>query len=547
LGVWTGFSVLAGLFVAACIPLLGNQLFTVVERFGSRFAKHKRLAIASVALAALVLRLIFLFWVPVPVPRVHDELSYLLAGDTFAHGRLTNPPHQMRAYFDTFHVNQQPTYMSIYPPAQGAVLALGQILGHPWIGVLLSTATMCAAILWALQGWLPARWALLGAILVVLRLALFGYWINSYWGGAVAAVGGALVIGALPRVMRFRHVRDVVILGVGAAILANSRPFEGLVFCLPVVAALLHWLFRGPADNWKERSRHLLLPLCAVGVLCLAFDGYYNWRGTGNCFLFPYVLNVESHFTIPQFVGQRMRPPMHFQNAQFDDYYNRWWQFVAQPSGVREIREAWVNRARNSIGYFLWPELCLPLLTVPWLFRDRRVRLLIWQSGICIAGFMVVVLFHPHYAAPLTATMFAIITQGIRHLRQWRLGGRAVGIELARAVVVFAVILVPFHDSHSMSFLNMDRRSRIIEQLNAIPGQHLVIVRYSFGHNAHEEWVYNRADIDHSKIVWAREVPGVSMTTLLAYFRNRQVWLLEPDKSAAPNLSPYPTTDQGPE
>jgi hypothetical protein len=98
-----------------------------------------------------------------------------------------------------------------------------------------------------------------------------------------------------------------------------------------------------------------------------------------------------------------------------------------------------------------------------------------------------------------------------------------------------------------MSFLNMDRRSRIIEQLNAIPGQHLVIVRYSFGHNAHEEWVYNRADIDHSKIVWAREVPGVSMTTLLAYFRNRQVWLLEPDKSAAPNLSPYPTTDQGPE
>jgi hypothetical protein len=547
LGVWTGLFVLAGLTVAACVPVLGNQFFTTVERLGSSFAERKRLAIVSVATAAVVLRLIFLLWVPVPVPRVHDEFSYLLAGDTFAHGRLTNPPHRMWVYFDTFHVNQQPTYMSIYPPGQGAILAVGQILGHPWIGVLLSMAAMCAAILWALQGWLPARWAFLGGILVVLRFAVFGYWINSYWGGAVAAVGGALVIGALPRILRFRRARDVVILGVGAAILANSRPFEGLVFCLPVAAVLLYWLFRGAAGNWKESLRRVLLPVCAISALCLAFDGYYNWRGTGNCFLFPYVLNVESHFTIPQFVGQQMRPPIHFQNAQFEDYYNRWWQVVAKPSGVQEIRKAWVNRARNSVGDFLWPELCLPLLTLPWLFRDRRVRLLIWQSGICIAGFMMVVLFHPHYAAPLTATMFAIITQGIRHLRQWRLGKRAVGIELARAVVVFAVILVPFHSSYSMSFLNMDRRSRIIEQLDAAPGQHLVIVRYSSRHNAHEEWVYNRADIDRSKIVWAREIPGVSLAPLLAYFRNRQVWLVEPDEGATLSLSPYPATEQGAE
>jgi hypothetical protein len=547
LGVWTGLFVLAGLTVAAFVPVLGNQFFTMVERFTSRLARRKHLAIASVALAAVVLRLILLLCVPVPVPRVHDEFSYLLAGDTFAHGLLTNPPHPMWVYFDTFHVNQQPTYMSIYPPAQGSMLALGQILGHPWIGVLLSMAAMCAAILWALQGWLPARWAFLGGILAMLRFALFGYWINSYWGGAVGAFGGALVIGALPRIMRFRHARDAVILGVGAAILANSRPFEGLVFCLPVAAALLYWLLRGTGGSSKERFRRVLLPLCAVGTLCLGFDAYYNWRGTGNSFLFPYVLNVQSRFTVPQLVWQRTRPPINFQNAQFDDYYNKWWQVVAQPTGAQEIREAWANRARNSVGFFLWPELCLPLLTLPWLFRDRRARLLIWQTTICIAGSVLVVLFHPHYAAPLTATMFAIITQGIRHLRQWRLGSRPVGIELARAVVLFAVILVPFHNSYSMSFLNMDRRSRIIDQLNAAPGQHLVIVRYSSRHNAHEEWVYNCADIDRAKTVWAREIQGVSMTPLLAYFRNRQVWLLEPDEKATPSLSPYPTTKQGAE
>lgn len=532
------------LFLAACLLcVLFPRAFRWAERQGAKFATRKRAAILAIAAAVILVRVSLLWLMPVPLPEVEDEFSYLLAADTFAHGRLANPPHPMWLYFDTFHVNQHPTYASIYPPAQGAALAVGELLGNPWIGVLLSMAVMCAVVLWALQGWLPPRWALVGGILVLLRLAVSSYWINSYWGGAVAAIGGALVVGALPRILRFHRARDAVILGLGASVLANSRPFEGLIFCLPVFAVLVVWLFRRSSPSWRVSVAQVVLPFCAVMLLCGLFMGYYNWRVTGHPFEFAYVLNVKSHFAVPQLAWEKTLVPFHFKNAQFEAYYNHWWTEQAwsrgRPDSFKNIFAMLRSYGRVLAIFFAWPELFIPALAAPWVLWDRRTRFLVVQFCICLGGFVLVGLFAPHYAAALTATIFILLAQGMRHIRHWRLRGYSLGTVLSRVVVAWAVLLSGLHGYYLRFNPTLDVRAQITKQLDSMPGNDLVIVQYLPDHNPGAEWVYNAADIDHSKVVWARDIPGVSLQPLLDYFRGRRVWLLQADANP-PKLSPYP-------
>jgi hypothetical protein len=542
--VWTELLVVAVVLLALWKPLLGSSIFSRMEKIGSRIAKRKVLAIVTMAIAVMLIRFSLLAWIPVPFPNAHDSFSYLLAADTFAHGKLTNPPHPMWIYFDTFHVLQHPTYMSKYPPGQGTFLALGQILGEPWIGVLLSVAGMCAAVVWALQGWFPPGWALLGGVLVLLRFGIFGYWVNSHFGGAVAALGGALVLGAMPRIVHSWRARHAFILAFGIAILLNSRPVEGLVFSLTAVGALLVWFVRKRNPNLKHIVRSFAVPVFAVGVLCAVVNGYYNWRVTGSPIVFPYVLHERLYSDLSAFQWQPERPIVHYSNPQFEQFYN-------EPGGVRDSwRQGKIRSFKRCffvlgmiytqiILLYLYPALCVVLFVAsPWILRDRRPRFLTVQVILCTTACALVVWFQPHYVAPLTVTLFALVIQGMRHIRRWTLGNRPIGIGLSRGLVVASGVVMPFLTFYVNLFPFMQEREVIERKLESLPGNHLVIVHYSPEHSMFNEWVFNRADIDNAKIVWAREIPGISLDPLLAYFHGRRIWVIEPDIKL-PTLLPY--------
>jgi hypothetical protein len=434
-------------------PRLGSGFFSRIERAFGQLAWRRGLAVAVVGLTALLLRLAILPVCPVPRPFAPNDFSNLLAADTFASGRLTNPTPAMWVHFESIHITMKPTYTSMYFPGEGLVLAAGKALtGQAWYGLLVMTALMCAAICWMLQAWLPPGWALLGGMLAVLRIGLFSYWINTYTGaGLIAALGGALVLGTLPRFLKAARLRYTVLLALGIILLATTRPYEGLLLCLPVAAVLGHWLFVGT----KRPTAGVLLRLSAVPLAMMvaagAWIGYYNYRAFGSPLTLPYTINRNTYAMAPYFVWQAPRPEPVYRHKVLRSFYyeNELNAFESIRSGL--FYHTLIKAVAGTL-FFCGVALLPPLLMFRRVLRDRRTRFLVQCMGVMIAGLIVQIFLIPHYLAPFTAVFYALGLQAMRHLRLARIDGRPVGLGWVRLTVTLCVLLagvrlfaVPLH------------------------------------------------------------------------------------------------------
>jgi len=545
-------------------PRLGAPFFARVERAFVPLARRRGISVLVVGVTALLLRLAILPVCPIPNPIVPDDFSFLFSGDTFAHLRLTNPTPPMWIHFETIHITMHPTYMSMYFPAQGLILAAGKLLfGHPWFGLLIVNALMCAAICWMLQAWLPPAWALFGGLLSVLHLALFSYWINTYHAASIAALGGALALGALPRVIKSLRMRDGLLLALGIVILALSRPFEGLLLCLPVAVALGRWAFF--SANRPPLGRLLLraaLPLAVIAA-GLGWLGYLDKVAWGSPLTLPYTVGRAQYATAPYFIWQSQRPEPHYNHPVMRAYFNETEQKVADhskgPFGYLLVKGA---MALVVIQFFSGFALLPPLIMGPQVFRDRRIRFLVVCVLVLAAGMSIQVFLLAHYLAPFTAAFYAIGLQCMRHLRVWAPGGRPVGLTLVRLLVFICVLMgaarvyagplhlaLPEYPSSAWNFIWYGpdhfgtERVRVEELLHSQPGKQLAIVHYSGQHNPFNEWVYNSADIENSPLIWAREMDDAHNRELLDYYKDRTVWLVQPDLRPA-LVTPYPATQK---
>lgn len=451
-----------------------------------------------------------------PEPYLHDEFAYLLGADTLLEGRQTNPTPPAHEFFETFHVNQTPTYHSKYPPGQSLCLAIGKLVfGREIFGVWLTYILTAIALTWALRAVFSWRWSLLGGALSLANATIVVEWAFSFWGGSVAMLGGSLFLGGMLRAYPRRQVGGTVGLCVGLCVMACSRPMEGLlVASLPLLTYAVLILRRHRKRTLGRKYLHTLWFVGATGVVIAVANLAYNTLLTGSAFRFPHMhwqASDASHQVIRQYTGS-----------------------IPFSAGFKIER---------FFSAFLGPFLVVFPLVALRRLRDPRVAT--GMTTVLFVSFCSIVTSRawPHYIAPVVPMMIALIITGARDVACWtpqkhRLGLIVVGLlfathagnELreialstqgAQAATRRPINFKQLQDSGLLFKRDLDRF------LEEQAGDHLVMVRYLEGHSLRREYVYNRADIPAAKVIWARETNAEDHKQLFQAYPNRHIWLVQ--------------------
>jgi len=621
--------ILLALAVALCSAGLGSKEAPDLAARLGRIAEKPRFAFVAISCTTLLCCVAVAGRLREPQPRINDEFSYLLMADTLASGHASNPLPPLCEFFDTFHVLVRPTYISKYFPAQGLFLAVGEKLtGHPALGVWLSSALACAATFWMLRAWVGPMWGLMGGLLIAIQFGIFNYWSQSYWGGMVAALGGALFFGAIRRLWDQFSWRDSLWCAFGIVILVNSRPLEGAVAVVPISCFFMFRVLR--KRTWKQRQfwASFAVPTSLALVLGAAATGSYNRAITGSVWTPPYLLHEKQYQESPQFVFMPPHPKLTYSSPWIQELYevNEMRLYLSQRTPLNVMLTA-ARKMMSWWAFYCGILLSAPLLLAAWI-RGGRLR---HCQIVVLAGFIAVAIFYvqrsippriaidilaiaqlvilwfvfdefwprlalgtiglllseeffikysfPHYFAPGACLVLYLQVESMKRLWHWRGDRTTSEAKLSRAdrrraaralakspPVPFPlrsfVMLLPFacllslilrvearangwsFDYHppDIDALPMQdwslRRAELQKWLEQQPGQQLVFVRYFATHDVNHEWVWNRADIAHAKVVWARDFGSEHNQRLLRQMPDRKIWHLLADLPD-PRLVPY--------
>ncbi len=505
-------------------------------RAGRRFFRTPaRLAVCA-ALFSLAISATFARFVHWPVPRVHDEFSYLLSADTFLHARLSNPPPRVSAPFETYHVLIEPTYASKYPTGQGLALAAGKALtGEALGGVWMSSAALAAGLAWMCWAWLGRTWAVPATALGTLYLCGLCYWAQSYWGGTLAALGGTLVFGALPRLTRRAANEPALVFGLGLALWMVTRPFEGLVAALPALLWFAQSAARRGGKALCVRALLAALAPLAAGVWILL----NNRAVTGSYWELPYFVYDRRYAVAPPFLWGRLAGDPQYLTEPVRAY---WTGFAREVFERQSDLAGWLGgvlaKTRGFLRFYGSPIMLGCLLGLWHARRQRRVAFalttgaLLWFSSLSWTYNL------PHYSAPIAALALVLLFAALRQTRRGQAGFPARGTLRGAALCAYTLLALAcaagLRSAQARDVDWPDWRARLERELAALQQPSLVLVSYGERHSVHDEWVYNGADLDTTRVRGARDLGEASNRAVIESYPGRRVWRVHLEVDRAP-------------
>lgn len=443
------------------------------------------------------------------MPHLEDEHANLFQAQLFARGRVTNPlPIEPSAFFVPYVVTHDDHQFAKYPPGYPLLLALGVLVGQPWL------VNACAAALAILgiyllgrdlfdraTGLLAATLAAVSPMFVLLSGALLSHPTSL---AALTFFSWAFVRARRPEEPR-RNAFAWAAGALGGLALA-IRPWTTLGFGLPFAILALADLFHKGGSTVPAYGR-MILAFVAVGSIW----PLYNLAATGSPLTNTYTLFWA--YDRPGFgpdIGTRGYDwsdavrNLRIGLGQFDEGLAGW------PAG-RRFPVVWLV---IGLGILLPPRKVMePLLLVPPALLVAA-HLLFWASS---AG-----LYGPRYYAEGMPFLWLLAARGLLKASAWRPARAAVKVALP-VCIAWGIIFVT--GPRLLAGRGLYNTTREDARRIAAAGIHhaLVFVQSDYWTDyANLSWL-NAADLVAGDNIFAKDLGPTTNRRVASSFPDREV------------------------
>lgn len=529
-------------FFACSLPSVDSFRSSVTEfrkalleiRLVGTRARLRHIAVLGCILLGMLLAWIGMQFQGTPEPSLPIEHVNLLAAETFASGRLSNPAHPAGFFLQTYLTLQSPTYAAAVPPGPGLLLASGVVLGDPLYALWISAGLFAGVSTWMLLGFTSLRWAVLGGMLTALWFGTLTFWGQSFATPIATGIGAALIWGATRRYAANPHWKHATLAGLGMGWLWLCNPMA-FFFTLPVPLFLLG---RAWCRHWNPRHFGFL----SIGLVgAFAFQASYNQSITGSAWTNPVAL-YEQHYNVhPKFIWELPKIHPHYDFWRMEQYDIKVHEIASRlnvPAGG-----VWLGRLEEIGLFYIGLPGAILLASGLMLGASRWARVAAMAAGLSLLPVILVPPITTGMTAPLAPVAIILIVWSARRVWTQRTINK---LDCGRLTWIFAAsfFVVTWYRGFGFTIpaevtQHRAHQTSVLKHLHESAGPDLVVVKYAIEAEPHVEYVYNGGDVDAQDIVWARWHETADMTPLFEHFKNRTCWMLTVIPGAEPELRPF--------